>query len=99
VVYLRQKSLLTEERIVLDVKKIADDGKEEPERQAVSRSSVSLHQIKFEKDKTYIIELYPEQWQADKQYGFALTFYLSHPRFELKQRDRHMLFRYVSPFE
>jgi len=25
--------------------------------------------------------------------------YMDHPRYELKQRDRHMLFRYVSPYE
>jgi len=24
---------------------------------------------------------------------------MDHPRYELKQRDRHMLFRYVSPYE
>lgn len=40
-----------------------------------------------------------ENWSAERQYDYVLTFYFTHPRFEMKQRDRHMLFRYVSPLE
>ena len=39
-----------------------------------------------------------ESWKSDV-IKYNLTFYMLHPRYQMKQRDRHMLFRYVSPYE
>lgn len=87
--------LLTDERIKMDIK----DEKEATTKEVAFRNTLTLYPMRFEKDKKVILEFYPEKWNKDKPYRYAFSFYFSHPRFDLKQRDRHMLFRYVSPFE
>jgi hypothetical protein len=60
---------------------------------------VAVRTVRVEKGQGVILELSVENWKSDVEYRYSLTFYMRHPRYELKQRDRHMLFRYVSPYE
>ena len=56
VVYLRQKSLIHQEKINLDITTMEDD-KEVVEKK-VMKNVVNLYSLKFQKDKPVILEFY-----------------------------------------
>ncbi len=53
----------------------------------------------LEKNNAITVEIYVDNWKNEIEYKYTLSMYLMHPRYELKQRDRHLLFRFVSPYE
>lgn len=45
------------------------------------------------------LEIWVDNWLSKQEYASSLTFYLENPRFHLRELDRHLLFRHVSPYE
>jgi hypothetical protein len=44
------------------------------------------------------LEIYVENWRSEAEYRYTLSMYMLHPRYEMRERDRHLLFRFVSPY-
>jgi hypothetical protein len=63
------------------------------------REEIVVSSFAVEKSQTIFLDLFVENWKSDTEYNYTLTLYMKHPRYELKQRDRHLLFRFVSPYE
>jgi len=45
------------------------------------------------------LEIKVLNFDSSEQYVYQLSFYFDHPRYSLKERDRQLLFRFVSLYE